>query len=115
MRNLALSRNAAAILLLSLVVSPAAFAAADNATSEKPAQAQPDNKSYLPPWMQDQGKGANANTASSDKTGPAPDKSAEAADDDAKKRLRSTGQGQRPHRQPQGNGLFSGLAGLFGR
>ena len=109
----------ASFLVLSLIVSPAAFAAADSSGQEKP-QAEAEAKSYLPPWMQ--GKGGSDN-ASAPATAATPgnnatqsSKTAAAGDDDtAKRKARGASQGHRSHRHnSQGGAIFGGFAGLFG-
>lgn len=55
MAHCARGKYAAAVLILSLFAGASAYAAAENASAEKPAQtAAPDDKSYLPPWMSTQ-------------------------------------------------------------
>ena len=63
MANRAGWRFGASFLVLSLIIGPAAFAAAENAGQESPSQAEQDSKSYLPPWMQGQGGGEKASRA----------------------------------------------------
>ena len=93
-------RFGASFLVLSLIIGPAAFAAADNASQNSPSQAEQNSKSYLPPWMQGQGggekAGAPANTAAPAATPE--NKSAAATDDDSMKRKVRAGQGRRSHR-----------------
>ena len=132
MANRAGWKFGASFLVLSLIIGPAAFAAADNAGQESPSQAGQDSKSYLPPWMQGQGSSekasAPANTAAPAATAaPAPtatapattaapeSKSAAASDDDAMKRKVRTGQGRRSHRHGSPADFMSGFVGFFGR
>jgi hypothetical protein len=110
----------ASFLVLSLIIGPAAFAAAENAGQESSSQAGQDSKSYLPPWMQGQGSsekaGAPANTAAPATTTTAPEsKSAAARDDDAIKRRVRAGQGRRSHRHGSPADFMSGFVGFFGR
>jgi hypothetical protein len=109
----------ASFLVLSLIIGPAAFAAADNAGQESPSQAGQDSKSYLPPWMQGQGSSekasAPANTAAPATTTAPESKSAAANDDDAMKRKVRAGQGRRSHRHGSPADFMSGFVGLFGR
>ncbi len=50
-----------ALLAVALLLSPAAIAAPESPAQETPpAQVQPDDHSYLPPWMQPQASGASA-------------------------------------------------------
>jgi hypothetical protein len=117
----------ASFLVLSLIIGPAAFAAADNASQDSPSQAEQDSKSYLPPWMQGQGggekPGAPANTAApatttENKSAPAAtpeNKSVAATDDDATKKKVRAGQGRRSHRHGSPVDFMGGFVGLFGR
>jgi len=111
-------RYGASFLVLSLIVGPAAFAAAENAGQESPSQAEQDSKSYLPPWMQGQGggekAGAPANAAAPAAAMPEK-KSAAASDDDARKRKARAGHGRRSRRHGSPADFMSGFAGLFGR
>ena len=119
MANRARWTYGASFLVLSLIVSPAAFAAAENTDQEKTSQAQPDSRSYLPPWMQGQGSGdkasASANTAVPSNTSTTESKSAAADNEPVRKRVRAGSQVQRsrPRTAPAGD-VFGGLAGLFG-
>ncbi len=120
MVNRARWKWSAFFLVLSLVISPAAFAAAENSGQDKPA-AETEAKSYLPPWMQ--GKGGNDNASvSAPAATPTPDnnatqgsKTAAASDDTAKRKVRGASQGHRYHRHGSPNAVFSGFAGLFGQ
>jgi hypothetical protein len=109
----------ASFLVLSLIIGPAAFAAAENAGQESPSQAEQDSKSYLPPWMQGQGSsekaGAPANTAPPATTTAPESKSAAARNDDAVKRRVRAGQGRRSHRHGSPADFMSGFVGFFGR
>jgi hypothetical protein len=112
----------ASFLVLSLIIGPAAFAAADNVGQESPSQAGQDSKSYLPPWMQGQGSSekasAPANTAApaTTATTPTPEsKSTAASNDDAMKRKVRAGQGRRSHRHGSPADFMSGFVGFFGR
>jgi hypothetical protein len=107
----------ASFLVLSLIIGPAAFAAAENAAQESPSQAEQDSKSYLPPWMQGQGSSekaaASANTAA---PAAAPEsKSTAATDDDAMKKKVRAGQGRRSHWYGSPADFMGGFVGLFGR
>ena len=109
-------RYAVSIAILSLIISPAAFAAAENPSMDKPAQTEPETKSYLPPWMQ--GQGGSGTAATPEKADGAPaDKSVEASGQEpAGKTMRGGSQGQRSHRHRwPGEGLIGGLVGMFGR
>jgi hypothetical protein len=117
MANRAGWRFGASFLALSLIIGPAAFAAAENAGQESPSQAEQDSKSYLPPWMQGQGGGEKA-TAPANTAAPAAtpeSKSAAATDDDAMKRKVRAGQGRRSHRHGSQADFMGGFAGFFGR
>lgn len=105
----------ASFIILSLIVSPAAFAAAEDPAPEKPAaQAQPDDRSYLPPWMQGQGGAENANAPGNGAAEPS--QRSAAVEGGAAKKAKIVSQGQRPRRHgSRGEGLFGGFAGLFGR
>ena len=114
----------ASFLVLSLIIGPAALAAAENAGQESPSQAEQDSKSYLPPWMQGQGGGektaAPANTAAPATTAaPAAatpeSKSVVATDDPAMKRKARAGQGRRSHRHGSPTDFIGGFVGFFGR
>lgn len=110
----------ASFLVLSLIIGPAAFAAAENAGQESPSQAEQDSKSYLPPWMQGQGgsekAGAPANAAAPATTATTPEgKSAAASNDDAMKRRVRAGQRRRSHRHGSPADFMSGFVGFFGR
>ncbi len=108
-------------LVLSLIIGPAAFAAAENSGQENASQAEQDSKSYLPPWMQGQGSGEKAGapaTAAAPAAVTAPEgKSASTGDDDAmKKKVRGASQGRRSHRRGSSpDGFMSGFVGLFGQ
>ena len=107
----------ASFLVLSLIIGPAAFAAAENAAQESPSQAEQDSKSYLPPWMQGRGSSekaaAPANTAA---PAAAPEsKSTAATDDDAMKQKVRAGQGRRSHWYGSPADFMGGFVGLFGR
>ncbi len=117
----------ASILVLSLIVSPAVFAATDSSTQDKPqaAQGEAEAKSYLPPWMQGKGgsDSASAPAATAPVTAVTPDnnatqvgKTAAASDGDtAKRKTRGASQGHRSHRHGSpGGAIFGGFAGLFG-
>ncbi len=119
MVNRARRNYGASFLVLSLIVSPAAFAAAESSAQDKP-QAEAEAKSYLPPWMQ--GKSGSDN-ASAPATAVTPDnnatqgsKTVAAGDDETPKRkVRGASQGHRSHRHSsQGGPIFGGFAGLFG-
>jgi hypothetical protein len=119
----------ASFLVLSLIASPAAFAAADNSGQETPSQAEPESKSYLPPWMQGQGGGEHASPPASPATpatggtpGPAtgatPGNGSAATSDDqaAKGQVRGASQGQRRrHRRWSDDDIIGGVVGFFGR
>jgi len=106
----------ASFLVLSLIINSTAFAAAENSGQEKPSQAEPESKSYLPPWMQGQGGGGNSSAPPSSAAVPG-SKSAAASDNDPiKKKARAGSQERRSHRHnSQPDGFVSGFAGLFGR
>ncbi len=90
-----------AILAATLLLAPLAAAAPEGAAPEAPpAQAQPDDHSYLPPWMQPQANAAPAGVEA---------QYLNALDDPA---LKQKAQGQRPPRRRQSDSLM-GL--LFGR
>ena len=118
MLNHARWRLGASFLVLSLIIGPAAFAAAENSGQEKPSQAEPDSKSYLPPWMQGQGGGEKAstpaNSAASANTTTPERKSAAADNEPIKRRVRSGSQAQRSHRHAQSDGIMGGFVGFFG-
>jgi hypothetical protein len=111
----------ASFLVLSLIINSAAFAAAENSGQEKPSQAEPESKSYLPPWMQGQGGGENSSApanSSSSATNTAPGtKSAAASDNEPiRRKARGGSQERKSHRHnAQSDGFVSGFAGLFGR
>jgi hypothetical protein len=90
--------------MLSVLAAPAAYAAEDNAPAEKAAPAASDDKSYLPPWMRGEAGVADASAAAKD---GAPAQTAEAADPNAAKRVRS----QRNRRHEWGGGFFQSLLG----
>jgi hypothetical protein len=107
------AKFAASFLVVSLLASPAVYAAADNAEAEKPAQAAPDDaKSYLPPWMQ----GGNVGqTTPARRKADAPRKTAQIVDADAQKkkaRQSQIPQNQRP--APESSAFLRGVAELFG-
>ena len=115
----------ASFLVLSLIVSPAAFAAADSSGQDKP-QAEAEAKSYLPPWMQGKGgtNNASAPATAATVTPATPGNNATqnskipgAGDNDtAKRKVRGASQGHRSHRHnSQGGATFGGFAGLFGQ
>ena len=95
-------------------------AAAENSGQEKPSQAEPDSRSYLPPWMQGQGgsekASAPANTAAPANNTTQESKSAAADNEPIKRRVRAGSQVQRshPHAAPA-DGFIGGFVGLFGR
>ncbi len=113
----------ASFLVLSLIVSPAAFAAAESSGQDKP-QAEAESKSYLPPWMQGKGGGDNASAPAAAAAAVTPDnnatqgsKTAAAGGDDdaAKRKVRAGSQAHRSHRRSSSGGaIFGGFAGLFG-
>jgi len=111
----------ASFLVLSLIINSAAFAAAENSGQEKPSQAEPASKSYLPPWMQGQGGGeissAPANSgASATDTAPGSKSEAVSDNDPIKKKARAGSQERKSHRHnSQPDGFVSGFVGLFGR
>ncbi len=108
----------ASFLVLSLITNSAAFAAAENSSQEKPSQAEPESKSYLPPWMQGQGGGDNSNAPATSATNTAPgSKSAAASDNEPiRRKARGGSQERRSHRHTsQPDGFVSGFVGLFGR
>jgi hypothetical protein len=115
MANNAQTIGASLVIVLSLTLSSAAFPAGEEAVPDKPAaQAQPDDRSYLPPSMQGKGGGENANTPGSN--GAAAPQPSVAADDDAAKKARVASQTQRPRRHGwPGEGLIGGFVGMFGR
>jgi hypothetical protein len=105
-------RGAAALLIVILFASPAAYAAAENAPAEKPAQAGTDDKSYLPPWMQPQAPNAAQGAPLSD---GAPVQTAQAAEADPAKKTRSL-QGHHHRRgDASGGGFFKSVQDIFGR
>lgn len=120
MTNRARWTYGASFLALSLMISPAAFAAAENSGQEKPSQAEPDSKSYLPPWMQGQG-GSEKASAPADTAAPANNATAEskpaAADNEPiKRRPRAGSRVRRSHRHSApDDGFVGGFVGLFGR
>jgi hypothetical protein len=119
MANRARWTYGASFLVLSLIISPVAFAAAENADQEKPSQAEPDSKSYLPPWMQGQGgsekASAPANAAAPANNTTPESKSAAADNAPTKRRLRAGSQAQRSHRRRAPTDDFTGgFAGFFG-
>ncbi len=107
-------------LVLSLIVSPAAFAAAESSATDNP-QAESEAKSYLPPWMQ--GKTGSSENASTTATAATPDqKTAQPSktevqvnNETAKKKVRGANEGQRSHFHGSPADIFKGFAGLFGR
>ncbi|MFZ1107253.1 MAG: hypothetical protein WAN43_02745 [Rhodomicrobium sp.] len=114
MAHCARGKYAAAVLILSLFAGASAYAAAENASAEKPAQtAAPDDKSYLPPWM------------STQPASPAPGaplkegvqaQGAQAAEASDAKKAKGAGQSQRQRRRYWPGGFFfGGVAGFFGR
>jgi hypothetical protein len=111
----------ASFLALSLIASPAAFAAADNSGQETPSQAEPESKSYLPPWMQGQGGGEHASPPASSAapaTAATPGNGSAAVSDDqaAKGQVRGASQGQRRrHLRWSDDGIINGFVGFFGR
>ncbi len=120
MANRARWTYGAAFLALSLMISPAAFAAAENTDQEKPSQAEPDSKSYLPPWMQGQGgsekASAPANTGAPANNTTAESKPAAADNEPIKRRPRAGSQVRRSHRHSApDDGFVGGFVGLFGR
>ncbi len=130
MANRAGWKFGASFLVLSLIIGPAAFAAAENAGQESRSQGEQESKSYLPPWMQGQGggekAGAPANTPApaatttpESKSAPATtrpeSKSAAASDNDARKRRVRAGRGRRSHRRGSPADFMSGFVGFFGR
>lgn len=115
MVNRVRAKFAASFLVVSLVASPAVYAAADNAAAEKPAQTAPDDsKSYLPPWMQSRDGGL---TATPRRKAEAPRKTAQVIDADAQKKKAKTtsqvppAQNQRP--SPESSAFLRGVAELF--
>lgn len=121
MANRAGWRFGASFLVLSLIIGPAAFAAAENAGQESPSQAEQDSKSYLPPWMQGQGGGekaaapANAAAPAAMPAATPESKSVAATDDNAMKRKVRAGQGRRSHRHGSPADFMGGFVGFFGR
>jgi hypothetical protein len=121
MTNRAGWKYGASFVVLSLIIGPAAFAAAENSGQESPSQAEQDSKSYLPPWMQGQGSAekaaTSANTATPATTTAPESKSATAGDSDPlRKKVRTGSQEQKSHRHgSHSDGLFTGFVGLFGR
>jgi hypothetical protein len=108
----------ASLLVLSLVVSPSVYAAAENPPADKPAQAAaaPDDKSYLPPWMRGEPttaalgaplrEGAQAQAAQPAQTLMASDaRKAKGADQAQRRRQNSW----------PGGFFFRGVADFFGR
>ena len=109
-----MAKMAAVHLALCLAVCPAARAADDTETA-KPSQADPDDRSYLPPWMQNQNAATVAASPAATAVTP-PAKSAEAGDQDALKKPKNSSPAQKIH----WNGFFDnpltrGVAGVFGR
>jgi hypothetical protein len=120
MANRARWTYGASFLVLSLIISPAAFAAAENSGQEKPSQAEPDSRSYLPPWMQGQGgsekASAPANTAAPANNTTPESKSAAADNEPIKRRVRAGSQVQQSHAHAApADGFIGGFVGLFGR
>jgi hypothetical protein len=112
-------RFGASFLVLSLIFGPAAFAAAENSGQETPSQAEPDSKSYLPPWMQGQGGGDKAsppdNTAAPANSTTPQRKSAAADNEPIKRRVRAVSQAKRSHRHAApADGVIGGFVGFFG-
>jgi hypothetical protein len=112
-------KSSPAFLTLCLLIGPAAaFPVAENAAPEaQPSQTEPESKSYLPPWMQEQGSGdaRNGHAAEGNKT-VAETPGAGMDPDSEKKKAQASSQGQKSQRRPSRPGLFfPGLVGLFGR
>ncbi len=110
MVNSARGSGAAALLIVALFASPAAYAAAEDSAVEKPVQAAPDDRTYLPPWMQNPPVSAAAGAPLKE---GAPTQTAQTADTDAAKKAKSP-QGHRRRDWP-GGALFRGVAEMFGR
>jgi hypothetical protein len=102
-----------------VIIGPAAFAATENAGQDNPSQAEPDSRSYLPPWMKGQGAGEKASTPPNS-AAPANhimpgSKSAAADNEPIKRRVRSGSQVRRSHRHSTpANDFIGGFPGLFG-
>jgi hypothetical protein len=107
------AKFAASVLVVSLLASPAVYAAADNAEAEKSAQTAPDDaKSYLPPWMQGRNGGQ---TATARQKVEAPRKTAQVVDADAqKKKARQSQVLQNRRPAPESSAFLRGVAELFG-
>jgi hypothetical protein len=119
MADRARCRFSASFLVLSLIIGPAAFAAAENSGAEKPSQAEPDSRSYLPPWMQGQGGSEKAsapeNTAAPANATTPESKSAAADNESIKRRVRAGGQVRRSHAHTApADGVIGGFVGFFG-
>jgi hypothetical protein len=109
----------ASFLVLSVIISPAAFAATEDSGQEKPTQAEPDSRSYLPPWMQGQGStekaSGTANTATPANNTASQSKSAAVDNEPVKRRVRAGNQVRRSHRAAApADGLMGGFVGFFG-
>jgi len=109
----------ASFLVLSLIISSAAFAAAESSGQEKSSQAEPDSRSYLPPWMQGQGgsekASAPANTAAPANNTTPESKSTAAYIEPIKRRERTGSHAQRSHAHAApADGIMGGFVGLFG-
>lgn len=118
MANNARAKLGASLIVLSLTLSSAAFSAGENAVPDKPAgQAQPDDRSYLPPWMQGKGGGETANMPTGNgANGAASGQPSAAVDDDAAKKAKIASQTQKSRRHDwPGETLIGGFVGLFGR
>ncbi len=112
-------RFGASLLVLSLIIGPAAFAAAEDSGAEKPSQAEPDSRSYLPPWMQGQGGSEKAsapgNAAAPANTTTQESKSTAADNEPTKRRVRAGGQVRRSHAHAApADGVMGGFIGFFG-
>jgi hypothetical protein len=107
------AKFAASFLVVSLLASPLAYAAADNAEAEKPAQTAPDDpKTYLPPWMKGR-EGDQAATAR--QKAEAPRETAEVVDADARRRKARQSQVLQNRRPtPESSAFMRGVAELFG-
>ncbi len=121
MVNRARRKCAASFLVLSLIISPAAFAAAAESSSQDKPQTEAEAKSYLPPWMQGKdgnenaSAGAPAAAATPNNNATQGSKTTAASDNDAPKRkIRGASQGHRSHRHAS-PAIFRGFAGLFGQ
>ncbi len=99
----------ASCLVLSLIISSAAFAATESAVQETPSQADPESKSYLPPWMQGERDHETAGATSAAQTG----KSAVIADRESAKRKARARKARERAAQPKG--FMRGFAQLFGQ